>query len=326
MDQDNAIPQTPPQGVSPASSDLGDFIRWMRMTPEQKQAADPERVAREEAEFARRRAEEEDRWRWRRLTPAEQQAEDAERFARDEAERAQEAAAERAKWVSNTLERLDKAVGPRYRGATLDTYKVTNDAQRAVVAALRGYADDTRSKARAGCGVVLFGSVGTGKDHLLIALARIAIERHAADVEWIRGADLFGQFRDAMDTDTAEEFIIAPLVKVGVLILSDPIPAAGSVTPFQADILLRIIDERYRAMRPTWVALNVACGAEADQRLGAQVADRMRDGALCLFCKWESYRRPILLDVAVMRPTDSKPEGLAALTDTKEEADERYPV
>jgi len=293
VDQDNAIPQTPPPGVSPACSELGDRVRWMRMTAEQQQAHDPERLAAERAERIRREAEEADRIRWNRLTPAQQQAEDPERFARYEAERARLAAEARAKWVRDALERLDRAVGPRYRGATLDSYQVTNDAQGDVVGSLRAYADDMRNKARAGCGVVLFGSVGTGKDHLLIALARTAIERHGASVEWIRGADLFGRFRDAMDTDTAEESIITPLVEVPILILSDPIPAAGSVTPFQADILLRIIDERYRMMRPTWVTLNVACGAEADQRLGAQIADRLRDGALCLWCKWESYRRPV---------------------------------
>jgi len=217
-----------------------------------------------------------------------------ELFARDEAERDQD----RARWINEALDRLGWTVGPRYRGATLDSYQVSNDSQRAVVSALREYANDMRAKARAGGGVLLLGTPGTGKDHLLIALARIAIQKEIGGVEWITGADLFSRLRDAAVTGIAEESIFTPLVYSPILILSNPSPVAGAVTPFQGDVLLRIVDERYRMQRPTWASINVASVAEAEKYLGAQVMDRLCEGAVCRWCAWKSYRRPMPLDLS----------------------------
>jgi DNA replication protein DnaC len=172
---------------------------------------------------------------------------------------------------------------------------VTTDAQRRVVTALKDYADDMAAHAKAGRGVVLLGGVGCGKDHLLAALARVAIERYHASTEWIRGVDLFSRFRDAIRRDADEESIVGPLCSAPVLVVSDPLPPVGAMTEFQAAAFLRIIDERYRMLRPTWLSINVASGAESDQRMGAQVSDRLRDGGLCLYCDWPSYRKPLAI-------------------------------
>ena len=41
-----------------------------------------------------------------------------------------------------------------------------------------------------------------------------------------------------------------------------------------------------------WVTVNVNSRAELDSRMGVQLADRLVDGALTLFCNWPSYRKP----------------------------------
>jgi hypothetical protein len=51
------------------------------------------------------------------------------------------------------------------------------------------------------------------------------------------------------------------------------------------------VDYRYSHRKPIWLTLNVADGAEAELRMGAQTVDRLRDGALVLFCNWPSYRK-----------------------------------
>jgi DNA replication protein DnaC len=224
---------------------------------------------------------------WFRMTHEERQAADPERFARDEAEWA----AVEVQRTTEKLQRLDHQLGSRYVGATLESYVTTCDAQRVVLSALRDYADNMLAYGREGRGIVLYGSCGTGKDHLAGSLARIAISRYRVSLEWIRGVDLYARFRDAIRNDASENEIIAPLVKVAVLAISDPLPPVGALTEFQAAALLRIVDERYRRLRPIWTTINVASGEEADRRLGAQVADRLRDGALTLFCDWPSYRK-----------------------------------
>jgi len=210
--------------------------------------------------------------------------------ASEAALRKQEALRRRAERVARFLDQ----VGTRYRGVSFGTYEVTYDAQRAVVEALKQYAANIEEEVRAGNGVVLFGPPGTGKDHLLVALgvqAAVAGFRVLA----VSGLDLFAEARDRIGDDRPEEALVDRLATPDVLVLSDPVPPSGALTDCQAALLLRIIDRRYRDCRPTWVSLNVANGAEADDRMGAAVVDRLKDGALCLHCDWVSYRKPAAL-------------------------------
>ncbi len=76
-----------------------------------------------------------------------------------------------------------------------------------------------------------------------------------------------------------------------MLVLDDVLPPNGVLTEYQASTLHRLIDARYRRCRPTWVTMNAADGAEAERGMGPQVVDRLRHGALALFCSWPSYRK-----------------------------------
>ncbi len=162
---------------------------------------------------------------------------------------------------------LDEQLGARYRDCTLDSYQVTTEGQQACLKALRGYASNMAEEAKQGRGIFLFGSAGTGKDHLLAGLGRLAIQCHAVQVEWVRGADIFAQCRASIREDSGDDRIVGSLSKATVLIVSDPLPPIGALTGYQAEILYRIIDTRYRELRPTWATVNVASGAEADQRM-----------------------------------------------------------
>ncbi len=188
------------------------------------------------------------------------------------------------------LEILLRQVGARYRNATLDNYEASNDLQKAALARLRAYAANLRDEVRAGRGILLFGTTGTGKDHLLIGLARNAIAA-GCPLLWVNGVDLQARMREAIRTETSEDRILACYEDARVLVLSDPLPPAGSLTDYQAATLYRLVDHRYRNLLPIWCSLNVADANEARQRLGAATVDRLRDGALALECKWPSYRR-----------------------------------
>ena len=181
--------------------------------------------------------------------------------------------------------------GSVYRNCGLATYDIYDDAQEPVVADLKAYADDLGGNIASGRGLFLYGSSGTGKDHLLAAMARVAIIGHGRRVVWVSGQQLFGRIRDAMTGDTTEERIVREYTTPSVLLLSDPSPIFGDVTPHQANMIYRIIDERCNFGRTTWTTINVESRAEANKKLGGPIVERLTFRAVCLKCQWPSYRQ-----------------------------------
>lgn len=175
-------------------------------------------------------------------------------------------------------------------GVTLENFRAETPAQKSAIVALRGFAGDITNRVNSGNGLLLFGPKGTGKDHLAIAClreaARAGFITFATD-----GQELFQRFRDVIGSDASERENIKTFTAPDVLLLSDPIPVGGSTTDYQRSILWRIIDRRYRDLKPTWVTLNVADAAEAESKLGGQIVDRLRDGATAIMCQWPSYRK-----------------------------------
>jgi len=199
-----------------------------------------------------------------------------------------------------------ESVGPRYADALLSNFAVTSSSQQKVVDAIRAYGenlyDNIVTHAR---NVVLCGPSGTGKDHLLVALGKHAIER-GFQVDWINGPDLFALYRKEMKSKDGDEWLMDcygrgnraqyadyPAMKgwSSILIISDPVPARGELSEFNTDCLWRIVDCRYRHRLPVWVTMNVSSGEEAEARLGVAIVDRLRDNAITLSCNWPSYRR-----------------------------------
>jgi len=181
--------------------------------------------------------------------------------------------------------------GKRYDECRLSTYEITNPKQQEVVDKLTSYCKNMAGQVREGRGIVLFGPAGTGKDHLMMALARVAIINDLG-VGWENGMDFFATVRDSFGRDDGETEaeLIRYLTRPEILILSDPLPPAGKLTEFQTNVLFRAIDYRYSRCQPTWVTLNCSGRKEADERMGCQNMDRLIHGSLKLFCDWESYR------------------------------------
>ncbi|HEY1600634.1 MAG TPA: ATP-binding protein [Pirellulales bacterium] len=225
-------------------------------------------------------------------------AEQIEKYAADAEARAEN---NRREVLNNRLEFFMERVGERYRSCSLDSYKVSHDAQKPIVEAVRGYVENLSENYKNGINVVLYGPPGTGKDFLAVAIAKRAIEI-GMTIEWRDGLALFADFRSAADFDshTTEDHVVHTLVESNLLLLSDPIPPSvpgsdrsrGALTDYTAGCLLRVVDGRYRAMRPIIVTLNVSSGVELQERLGGAIYDRLRHDALCLACNWPSHRKP----------------------------------
>lgn len=187
---------------------------------------------------------------------------------------------------------------PRRAGCRLSTFEISRDQaigekQRRVIARLEELSKIVQERPGEIPNLVIFGPVGSGKDHLMASMLRVAVMR-GLKPQWQRGLDIATQFRAAMgrDPDLTEGQLIERYAETALLAISDLLPPAGPLTAFQAECLYQIIDRRYETRRPTWVTLNVANREEAISRMGEQLADRLRDETIMAHCNWPSYRKP----------------------------------
>lgn len=190
---------------------------------------------------------------------------------------------------------LEASIGPRYSLCRFSNFFFDADPdiaarQAAMVDRLKRYAESIDDYVKAGSNLILFGRPGTGKDHLLAALMREACKAGIA-VKWLNGMRLFERRRDSIDKSIGERELLREYETAPVLAISDPVPPWGDLERGQAEFLFRLIDERYRHMRPVWITANFSGGKDAEKRMGAQVVDRLRDGGLALDCDWHSYRK-----------------------------------
>lgn len=196
--------------------------------------------------------------------------------------------------IIGKLGALRKDVGARldpFRKATIDSFEVYDPAQEKTVSKVRDFIGGLEDHLEAGDGVFLIGPPGTGKDHLAVAIAREAVIRFRASARWLDVASLRGELRDAIKSAKEEKRTLGPYLRADVLILSDPVPPGSGLSDYQADALFRLVDGRWRELRPTIITANFRDEAEANDRLGSQVVDRLSHGGLRLRCQWESFRR-----------------------------------
>ena len=192
--------------------------------------------------------------------------------------------------AKRAIDEIIRAAGVRYETASVNTWKATTERQHSVKAAVIDYCRSIRERVEAGEGVVLYGPVGTGKDHLAVGIARAAC---LADLscKWLKGQEWFGSLRDAIESDRTEKELFRSL-DCDVLILSDPLPPMGPLTPYQASMLYRLTEDRYSRGGVIVATVNVADDSEADSRFGAQTWDRICDRSWKVKCDWPSFRKP----------------------------------
>lgn len=190
------------------------------------------------------------------------------------------------------LAALVRALGRRYCNATLENYEVYDDRQREVLSRLGRFAEAMPDHLRGGGGLLLCGDPGTGKDHLMAALLKLATSHHGLACEWFDGGDLFDKIHDAMREDSGEKWrrLSGDLQKPHILAISDPQPPQDALSPAQVRRLRDIIDKRYRAGKSTWLSTNVDQKDYAERLLTRPVMDRLKESSGSILCDWPSYR------------------------------------
>lgn len=164
-----------------------------------------------------------------------------------------------AHWRQERLARFDEQVPTRYR-QPID-----------IPAPVQSWLDDL--KQRSPRNLLLVGPVGTGKTHVAIHAARLAAADLARRTLVITGPRFNQLVRPGQGYDPGKA--IDDMQTAGLLLLDD-IGAAG-VTPWIAEALFAVVNDRYAWCRPTIVTSN---HADLRQLLGEQVASRLAQDAV----------------------------------------------
>jgi DNA replication protein DnaC len=134
--------------------------------------------------------------------------------------------------------------------------------------------------------IVLFGSKGTGKTGLAVALARGAYDK-GASMRYTTARELILTFRQAMrDDEGGGELGVDARFRDPQVLVIDEVGGAP-MTDYQLDTLTSLVDARQKAKKQTILTLNVAdnmLSGDAQQQVielfGARLADRLVEAAL----------------------------------------------
>ena len=198
-------------------------------------------------------------------------------------------AAQRQKERKEHLARLftHAGLGSRYRNCTFDNFQHRPGAAQAYIAA-RAYGERIGQKITAGCGLLLFGPLGTGKSRLIAAIINAAISRgYSAIIE--RVPKLLLTIRSTYNGGAiTEQQLMRGMTDADLLVLDD----AGSEkwTEWTEPTLYTIIDERYTHEKALLITSNLDL-AELQQKIGARAMDRILEMCDIVETRGPSYRR-----------------------------------
>jgi DNA replication protein DnaC len=196
----------------------------------------------------------------------------------------------------------------RHVDSTRSSFVPADKRQIGVLAAVSNYLKDY-DPTRDNRGLVLWGDVGRGKTHLLVAILRELVFRYGVGARFVEFSHLLADLKSSFDGGGGAAALLDPLVQVDVLAIDEL--GKGRNTEFEGTVIDELVSRRYNALRPILATTNfppkaasgraVANAAEAQlgataslpslaDRLGDRVWSRLRETCDFVEVKGEDHR------------------------------------
>jgi DNA replication protein DnaC len=153
-------------------------------------------------------------------------------------------------------------------------------------------------------GLVLYGDVGRGKTHLLVALLRDLIFLEGVTARFVEFSHLVGDIKAGFDVGQGTHALLDPLVRVDVLAIDEL--GKGRNTEFEGTIVDELVSRRYNAASVILATTNYEPGNATGQaaanfaaknaapslvdRVGDRVYSRLREMCDFVKCAGTDYR------------------------------------
>lgn len=176
---------------------------------------------------------------------------------------------------------------------TFSQFEVLNNDAEKALKICRRFSDNffdriTKRKDVAGIGIFFSGASGTGKTHLLSAIASDLEAQGFAPV-YLRAEIFFNLFRGSSNPN----LVIGLLSKLSCLIIDEL--GRSACTPREMSQLITVLDFRLSRKLPTVVATNVV-PQDAKQVLGDAFTSRIKSSFVVIKANWPDYRQKIRVD------------------------------
>lgn len=196
------------------------------------------------------------------------------------------------------MERIQRLIGKsgigrRFQQRTFENFICSTADQRNCFTIAKNYADNFAEHAKDGSGLLMIGSIGTGKTHLAAAIALDLLSK-GIPVVFKTSMDMFSDIRATYDTDASEEKVVDTYSTVDLLILDDL--GKEKITTWSASMLFSIINARYEKMLPTIITTNLGCKELAatlgDDRTRADaIISRIQETSVAMKMVWNDHRK-----------------------------------
>lgn len=137
--------------------------------------------------------------------------------------------------------------------------------------------------------VALLGPRGTGKTQLCVNVIRDCCRRMMS-ARYVVAFDLFREIRGTFKTDGPSEIkLIDGLTALDLLVI-DECHQRGE-TAFENNVLVNLLDRRYRAVKSTVLIANQN-PEDFAKSMGDSIVSRIHECGEAMVCDWPSYRKP----------------------------------
>jgi DNA replication protein DnaC len=106
---------------------------------------------------------------------------------------------------------------------------------------------------------VLYGEVGRGKTHLMVALLRELVLDRGISAKFVEFSHLLADIKQGFDVGQGTGVLLGPLASVGVLAIDEL--GKGRNTEFEGTVLDELVSRRYNAGLPILATTNFAPGS-----------------------------------------------------------------
>lgn len=207
---------------------------------------------------------------------------------REEAEMAREARRQMEQQrVSQILGRA--AIPERFMDRSFDNYVIEHEGQQEAFNTTKRYADNWEENRKAGRCMIFMGTVGTGKTHLAVSIARHVLNSGGTAM-FTRAHEAVSRVMETYrrDSQQSERQVLDMFRRPDLLIIDEIGRQRG--TDNERMMLFEIINRRYDDVKPTIIISNMD-KAGIERYMDEATIDRLRERkGVAVLCDWESYR------------------------------------